>query len=107
MAVTRDTGAYRQLQRIVDGAVRDAFAMHPEYLTRSGRKFARGSITKRVAGSILGYAEQSAQGRSDGQSSAADQEGGAYTSFLKGRPGCPLRLAGEASGQIAKGSGLC
>lgn len=47
--------AYRRLWRIVDGAVADAFAMHPEYLksTRSER-FARMSINKRVVGAILG-----------------------------------------------------
>lgn len=57
--------AYRQLWRVVDGAVADAFAMHPEYLTTPGFKYARNSVVKRVVGNIMGYAGQvSAQGRS-------------------------------------------
>lgn len=59
-----DSRARRQLWRIVDGGVRDALHAHPEYLTAAGRKWARRSITKRVTGSILGYVEQSTQGRS-------------------------------------------
>lgn len=57
---------YRQLWRIVDGAVADAFKMHPNYLSEDGKRWqtARQSIVKRVTGAILGYAEQSAQGRS-------------------------------------------
>ncbi len=56
---------YHQLWRVVDGAVADAFAMHPDYLTDHGRKRARQSIVKRVVGGVLGYADQvSAQGRS-------------------------------------------
>lgn len=56
---------YRRIWRIVDGAVQDAFSRHPEYLTEAGARSARLSIVKRVAGSIQGYAEQSAQGRSE------------------------------------------
>lgn len=48
---------YRQLLRLVDGAVRDCFANHPEYLTKIGRRSAQGSIVKRVAGSLWGYAK--------------------------------------------------
>lgn len=56
--------AYNQLYRVVDGAVFDALYNHPDYLTDKGRRSARNSIVKRVTGSVLGYAEQSAQGRS-------------------------------------------
>jgi hypothetical protein len=56
---------YHQLWRIVDGAVADAFAMHPDYLTQHGHARARQSIVKRVVGNVLSYADQvSAQGRS-------------------------------------------
>ena len=69
----KDSRAYRQLWRIVDGAVRDALDSHPDYLTKKGRESARNSITKRVTGAVLGYATEVAQGRS-GVSPAADME---------------------------------
>lgn len=52
---------YNQLWRIVDGAVRDAMEMHLDYFAD---KRARASINKRVVGAVLGFAEQSARGRS-------------------------------------------
>lgn len=55
---------YRQLWRVIDGAVRDAFVHHPEYLTPRGVMQARESVVKRVTGAIKSYAEQSARGRS-------------------------------------------
>lgn len=55
---------YRQLWRLVDGAVRDTFANHPEYLTQAGNRSARHSIIKRVVGTLHGYATQVARGRS-------------------------------------------
>jgi len=61
---------YRQLVRLVDGAVRDAFANHPEYLTKPGQRNARASIVKRAAGALWGYgketsfAAKAARGRS-------------------------------------------
>lgn len=59
---------YHQLWRIVDGAVADAFAMHPDYLSLKGQSLRGGaqqSITKRVVGAIMGYTGQaSVQGRS-------------------------------------------
>lgn len=58
---------YRRTWRIVEGAVRDAIAAHPEYLTQIGARNARSSITKRVTGAIQGHAEQSARGRSGEQ----------------------------------------
>lgn len=61
----KDDAPYRKIWRIVDGAVQDAFNHHPEYLTEAGSRNARLSIVKRVTGSIKGYAEQSAQGRSE------------------------------------------
>lgn len=53
-----------RLWRLVDGAVRDTFNQHPDYLTDHGRSSARKSIVKRVAGTIQGFAEQSAKSRS-------------------------------------------
>jgi hypothetical protein len=67
--------AYSQLWRIVDGAVRDALEMHPDYLTQKGSRNARTSVTKRVTGAVLGYAEQAAEGRS-GYRPAAEKGGG-------------------------------
>lgn len=68
----RDDPAYRQLWRVVDGAVRDAFDHHPDYLTAKGARNARRSINKRVVGAVLGYAEQSARGRSGGRPAAVE-----------------------------------
>lgn len=56
--------AYRQLWKVVNGAVVDAFNRHPNYLTRSGRKYAATSIVKRVTGTVLSFAvEQTARSR--------------------------------------------
>jgi hypothetical protein len=68
----RDSRVYRQIWRIVDGAVFDALYTHQEYLTEKGRQSARSSIVKRVTGSVVGYVEQSTRGRSGG-SPAADR----------------------------------
>lgn len=59
-----DPGPYRQLWRLVDGAVADAFKCHPDYLTAKGHILdnARRSVTKRVVGAVLGYAGQAARG---------------------------------------------
>jgi len=56
--------AYQRLWRVVEGAVADAFAQHPEYLTAVGARgrCARLSVTKRVTGAVLSFAEQSAGG---------------------------------------------
>lgn len=50
----------------MDGAVADAFKMHPNYLSEDGKRWqtARQSIVKRVVGATMGYAAQAAQGRS-------------------------------------------
>lgn len=74
-APLKDGRAYRQLWRIVDGAVRSALETHPDYLTEKGRRTAtaRRLIVKRVVGAVMGYAEQSAQGRS-GASPAAERQ---------------------------------
>lgn len=74
----KDDWRYRQLWRIVDGAVAAAFDAHPNYLTDVGRRSARASIVKRVTGSVLGYAEQvSARGRS-GQEPAVETKPALY-----------------------------
>lgn len=73
--------AYRQLWRVVEGAVADALEHHPDYLTARGARHARRSVTKRVVGAVMGYAEQSAQGRSR-YSRAADTAGS-----VRSRPG--------------------
>lgn len=56
-------GAYGKLWAIVDGGVKDALKSHPDYLTPKGMKSARTSIVKRVTGTVIGFAEQSAKGR--------------------------------------------
>lgn len=91
----REDAVYRQIWRIADGAVRDALANHPEYLTTRGKQMARAAIVKRVSGSLYGYATQVAQGRSVGvaASSAADGAPGAFrTPSLMARLTCEVRL---------------
>lgn len=55
--------AYSELWGVVDGAVADAFNTHPDYLTAKGLRSARTSVTKRVTGTVLGFAAQAARGR--------------------------------------------
>lgn len=59
-------GFNRQVWRVVDGAIRDAFKHHPDYLTVKGTRAhcARRSVAKRVTGALLSYLEQSKRGRS-------------------------------------------
>lgn len=71
----QDDKLYRQLWRVIDGAVADAFAMHPEYLAvQQNRKTVRQSIVKRVTGAMRGYVGRPAQGRS-GESPATVMDG--------------------------------
>lgn len=66
--------AYRQLWRVVDAAVAEAFKVHPDYLTERGQKLARMSVNKRVVGAVIGYAAEAAKRRS-GRGPAADTRG--------------------------------
>jgi hypothetical protein len=62
---------YRAYWRVVDGAVRNALDMHPDYLTNKGsnRSSARMSIVKRVVGAVLGFqSERAGKARSGGNS---------------------------------------
>lgn len=49
---------HHRLWRLVEGAVLDAFANHPEYLTEAGKRMAVQSVTKRVVGQIVGLATE-------------------------------------------------
>jgi hypothetical protein len=56
---------YRQVWRVVDGAVREALRAHPDYIAaghRAGK--VRNSITKRVVGAVCGYSAQAGWARS-------------------------------------------
>lgn len=55
VALTGKSKEYRQLWRIVDGAVFDALYTHEDYLTEKGRRNARNSINKRVVGNLMGF----------------------------------------------------
>lgn len=47
---------YRQIWRLIDGAVRDAFSHHPGYVAKGiSPRTVRRSIVKRAAGAITGY----------------------------------------------------
>lgn len=81
---------YGRIWRIVDGAVRDALASHPEYIEERWVKSARFSITKRVTGAMTSYAAQAAKGRE----AAAD----------KGEPDLPVTPIGRlARAALARG----
>lgn len=54
---------YKALWRIVDGAVRDAFANHPDYLSAKGARLAQESIVKRVVGAVHSQAAQAGRGQ--------------------------------------------
>lgn len=70
-------GAYQQLWRIVEGAVRDALQMHPEYIANDKRaRDVVNSITKRVAGSVLGFASLADTKHLDKKGSAEGPFGG-------------------------------
>lgn len=64
---------YHRIWRIVDGAVRDTFKHHPEYLTDAGHRSAQVSIIKRVAGALAGHVF-----REDQQGSGRDGSRNAY-----------------------------
>jgi hypothetical protein len=68
----RDGRAYRSLWRLVEGAIADTINQHPDYFAEGRARAARLSIAKRVTGAILGFAEQSARGRSGVHAPAAD-----------------------------------
>lgn len=89
---------YRQIVRLVDGAVRDTFANHPDYLTDKGRHHAANSIIKRTTGTLWGYAKEAsfaaetsvARGRSEAatdvlRASAATQTDAALEAGVKMR----------------------
>ena len=86
---------YRRVWRLVDGAVRDTILQHPDYLTDEGKRYLRASINKRVAGAVMGYAEQSVWGRSGvNVASAADERLGECGAVGKAAPGVtPTLLA--------------
>lgn len=60
-------GEYRKLWRVVDGAVRDALANHPEYVSNNIRHSdVRRSIVKRAVGAVLGYQAERRSGKFPG-----------------------------------------
>lgn len=71
-SIAREKSPYSHLWRVVSGAVLDAFNRHPDYLTSKGKRSAAASIVKRVTGTVLSFAVQSA-----GAASAAEKGEGA------------------------------
>lgn len=64
------TGFNHQIWRVVDGAIRDAFIHHPDYLTGKGTSgaSARRSVAKRVTGAVLSYLKASHDASRQGRS---------------------------------------
>lgn len=110
---------YRQLWRLVDGAVRDTFANHPGYLTDAGKMSAMNSIVKRVVGTLHGYGTQVPRGRSavtEDVTAAADETGssldvaGPWARFSKAASwvrAATLHLAGGFHHRRPKFIGRC
>lgn len=87
---------YRQIWRVVDGAVDLALSAHPEYIAPGKNpRTVRNSIVKRVVGAITGYAEQSAWTRSG--SSPACEEAGPTAATGPAAEAPPPRALGEPS----------
>lgn len=102
----KDIRAYSELWTIVDGAVSDAFKMHPDYLAPKRRRAAQNSVTKRVVGAVFGFANQSfagqlAKGRRSVSVASADK-----ALLLSGgnAPGSPTRTGGRDPVQEDRGS---
>lgn len=93
--------AYNQLYRVVDGAVFDALWNHPDYLTDKGRRNARSSVVKRVTGAVLGYAEQSARGRS-GSRPAPERVGDAAASSSRTAGLCAVSKWRAAAAKVVR-----
>ena len=80
---------YQQLWGIVSGAVTDAFNRHPNYLTKSGRKYATTSIVKRVTGTVLSFAvaetarSRRAAGTATGDHSLSAPEAGGVARVIR------------------------
>lgn len=56
---------YRQVWRLVDGAVLNAMQFHSDYFSLLGRgRRARNGFVKRVTGAIIGHATEVARNRS-------------------------------------------
>ena len=88
------SGPYRQLWRIVEGAVNDAFKNHPDYLTPKGRRNARSSIVKRVTGTVLSFAVEAARGLRK----RADKDSGVH----EPGPASPSYASGAAAGALLR-----
>lgn len=56
-------GDYRRVWRIVDGAIRDCFTHHPDYIDPKKLRATRESLAKRITGALLAHeAEAKAKG---------------------------------------------
>jgi hypothetical protein len=55
----KGTKAYRDLWRVIDGAVMDAFNKHPNYVAAGeSERTVRNSIVKRAVGAVLSFADE-------------------------------------------------
>lgn len=99
--------AYRQIWRIVDGAVASAFAAHPDYVASNKRlRTVRNSIVKRVVGAVTSHAEQSARVRS-GSSPAHDRPAVASTAAegsVASEPNVRRCLTAAIAGEVVQPS---
>lgn len=78
IAPPKEGAFYRQIWRIVDGAVMDCFSHHPNYVKKEMARAVRMSIVKRVTGAINGYVgERAAQIVSPSAQSASGDVSGA------------------------------
>ena len=69
----RHRQAYRQIYRVIDGAVADAILQHPEFFALGRQRNARTSIAKRVAGAVCGYLVEKELRRPKGRGGAGPE----------------------------------
>jgi len=58
----KDDKEYRQIWKLVEGAVNDTIHCHPDYFRTNRTSSLRQSLSKRVAGTIRSYLAQSQGG---------------------------------------------
>jgi len=85
---------YRQLWRVIDGALACALKHHPDYI-RVGERKARDALVKRITGAVNGYLAEKT--RSGASCPAGDKETARNAAAPKREAGWASRQAGRAT----------
>lgn len=100
--------AYRQMIRVVEGAVKSAFDDHPEYAPAGVKpEKIRNSIAKRVVGALGGWAAE-AHGRAGGLVPAVETAARSGPSRdVSSAAGCSRAAHGEVASSLASPVPAC